>query len=70
MEGGIGVSRVARLANFRPKVSRFTFKSYGFSCFEMCHWLRVWLFCDRVPGFSFKLATFSGFRSRTVYIVN
>ena len=43
-EGDLGVSRVTGLANFILQVSGCTFKSYGFSGFEMCHRLRVWSF--------------------------
>ena len=35
--GGVGISRVADLAIFSPRVSGFTFKSFGLSGFEMCH---------------------------------
>ena len=42
LEGGFGVSRVAGLANFNPRLSEFTFKSNGFSGLEICRGLRDW----------------------------
>ena len=36
MKGWVGVSRVADLANLRPRVSGFTFKSCGFSVCMVC----------------------------------
>ena len=43
-EGGFGVSWVVDWANFSPKVSGFTFKSYKFYGSEVYHGLRVWPF--------------------------
>ena len=37
------MSRIAGLVNLSPRVSGLTFKSCGFSGFEMCHGLQVWL---------------------------
>ena len=47
---GLGISRVAALANFSPRVSGFMFKSKGFSGFEICRGLWVWPF--NFVGFS------------------
>ena len=66
---GIGVSRVAGLVNFSSRVSGFTFKSCGFSGFDMCHGLRVWPIF--VLGFRviYMTSYLSGFPSHTVHVV-
>ena len=68
-EGGFGVSRVAAFLNFSPGVSGFTFKSCGFSGFEICHRLRVSQIFVLGFRFSFKTSYFSGFPSHTVHVV-
>ena len=64
-EGGFfGVSQVASLVNFRSRVSGFSYKSCGFSGFEMLSpVVDLAIFCTRVLGISLKIPILSGSRS-------
>ena len=73
--GGLLVSRVTGLTNFSSWVSGFTFKSYGFSHFEMCLGCGFHLFFFLGFGyfggvFSSKMPIFSGFLSHAVSVVS
>ena len=55
---------MAGLANFSPRVSGFTLKSYRFAGFKMCHELQVWpFFVLRFRVFHSKLLSFRVFES-------
>ena len=63
MGGGFGVSRVAGLglANFSPRFSGFTFKSYGFHVLRRVTGCGFGHFYARVSGTSFEIPIFRVF---------
>ena len=69
-EGGLGVSRVAGLANFSFLSSKFTFDSCRFQVLRCVAGSGFRHFCARASVISLKIPILSGFRSYTVHVVN